>query len=95
MCRIGPLSSRGRLPVSQEPSHSLSGTEGAASRNHPMLAIHIKAELHDDTLILSIHIYSQNVEPYRRRGWSRCWFEFVVLMPVGSGDLLGIYSSSL
>ena len=52
-----------------------------------MLAIHIKAELHDDTLILSIHIYSQNVEPYRRRGCSRCWFEFVVLMPVGSGDL--------
>ena len=59
--RIGPLCSRGRLAVSQEPSHSLSGTEGAASRNHPMQAIDIKAESHDDTLILSIRIYSQNV----------------------------------
>ena len=35
--------------------------------------------------------FSQNVEPYRRRGWSRSWFEFVVLMPVGSGDLFGIF----
>ena len=24
-----------------------------------------------------------NVEPSRRREWGRCWFEFVVLMPVG------------
>jgi len=29
----------------------------------------------------------QNVEPCRRREWERYWFEFVVLMPVGSGDL--------
>ena len=86
MCRIGPLSSRGRQPVSQEPSHSLSGTEGAASRNHPMLAIHIKAELHDDTLIYSIHIFAERgaLPPARLE---RCWFVFVVLMPVGSGDL--------
>ena len=32
-----------------------------------MLAIHIKAELHDDTLILSIDIYSQNAEASRAR----------------------------
>ena len=62
MCSIGHLSSRGRLPVSQEPSHSLSGTEGAASGSHPLQAIHIKAESHDDTLIFSIYIYSQNVK---------------------------------
>ena len=34
-----------------------------------------------------LHLVLPNVEPYRRRGWSRCWFEFVELMPVGSGDL--------
>ena len=70
MCRIGHLCSRGRLAVPQEPSHSLSGTEGAASRNHPMQAIHIKAESHYDTLILSIHIYSQNVDVMAPRGRS-------------------------
>ena len=37
-----------------------------------------------------VHINSStNVEPYRRRGRFRGWFEFVVLMPVGSGDLFG------
>ena len=37
--------------------------------------------------LLRDKFYPANVEPYRRRGWSRCWFESVVLMPVGSGDL--------
>ena len=31
-----------------------------------------------------------NVEPSRRRDWERYWFEFVVLMPVGCGDLLAL-----
>ena len=39
------------------------------------------------TLLTSVSSYASNVEPYRRRGWSCCWFEFVELMPVGSGDL--------
>ena len=51
-----------------------------------MQAIDIKAELHDDTLILSIYILAERgaLPPARLE---RCWFEFVVLMPVGSGDL--------
>ena len=59
MCRIPHLCSRGRLAVPQELSHSISGTEGAASRNHPMLAVHIKAESHDDTLILPINMLAE------------------------------------
>ena len=51
-----------------------------------MLAIHIKAELNDDTLILSIRIFAERraLPPAQLQ---RCWFETVGLMPVGSGDL--------
>ena len=39
MCRIGHLCSRGRLAVPHEPSHSLSGTEGAASGNIIVISV--------------------------------------------------------
>ena len=51
-----------------------------------MLSVDIKAESHDGTLILSINILAERgARPPARL--ERCWFEIVVLLPVGSGDL--------